>query len=1018
MKTVIKILFTQFVAMYWKKFISLTVVGSLLFSLIVSPFAHAYSVRSEMGCLESKQRAESSSRPERYKLRKASELIEGGRLASKASVLALAAKHIPVERLKDGSVVFSKRIQEQTSLRPDQSESTMKQYDRNLEEASQRDSPFLQKNFSMDGINRARARLARYGINSVSAKSDTLSGSRFRISSLRSAIGSITSLHAGRIGRAIERRIGGSIERLTSLGGRRIWDYIESMTALHAGPILMHLRTIKDNYSLLHIPPTILNVPQPFAYLFRAALDGNRDQGNKATSYRVSPARKDDKWEYITETGAMNPYLFPKLLTRIMEVYVEEWRVLGRDFKIERKVDGKWVDIIQKADRTTGDYHVTPRTEEEDDLIGKFNKIYDELIGFYYGEGDEYNTKGEYPILALDHVFVGLYDGPGFIWSEDVFQLAYYYTRVEKLTDFTRRHANPYRKDENYEREGHFNIDRRYAHILMEYGKKHGEEALMKLIRAHAVRELELRSKIHSRPAGGKGPYMTYDMAHDAVLDKPEQKELMEFARKAANDIRLGDFEDYILVRDLIDTWDRISAIPENKIGVFGEYLISLYLTVKAGRDYAPRDEKTLKDIFLLIRRDKELYLEYRSQIEELLGRNRDATRDELEAIKKQFIQRLKEKEKEGVIRSFALRYPRFARMFGPEMIVNNIEALLDFEQRVEKEVENKRWTTPGELIFDIFSQMFRTVEKLVTPENFMEVAEDLFKVMRMYREALSSNHVMEPRNELGFMMKFFGAKRAKKKFHQMVGFCSKIPVFGWYLFEKRIRLEEHLRWLHPDTYRRMEEEKKYNSSVHWMKRMRDEHLETWYGWILFFVTLSAGQALAYDGTAINALNETSKAIVSLLPYLTVGQALKGIVEENPVRLFINRADLKREVKDIKRLLDQNNGEKVIEPVITINREYKEDEETEVKIELRNHGIDIKRVKIIDQPMTVDGKFSLKVLFADHPELIEDGYSLWVLNTQSWIELIAEVLNPMELMNGGDLVELDMKAKYATDTAQ
>ena len=87
-------------------------------------------------------------------------------------------------------------------------------------------------------------------------------------------------------------------------------------------------------------------------------------------------------------------------------------------------------------------------------------------------------------------------------------------------------------------------------------------------------------------------------------------------------------------------------------------------------------------------------------------------------------------------------------------------------------------------------------------------------------------------------------------------------------------------------------------------------------------------------------------------------------------------------------------------------------------MELRNHGIDVEKVKILDQVSREDGRFSLKALFVDHPELIEDGYSLWVINTNSWVELIAEVLNPMQLMNGIDLVELDMKAEVAVEIAQ
>src|SRR3989338_7292118 len=919
MKLLMKILFTQFVAIYWKKFVSLTVVGSLLLS-VIGPVVEARTIaRQTVSDVSNIERDERERGFGSYKLRR--QLLSSRLVEAENKVIQMAESRIPAEQLP----------------------TAIAEYKRGLK---------------------------RKGILRVESRPRGLRGSQFRISSLRRSIGSITSLHRGRIGRAIDR--------LTTLHGRRVWDSIESMTALHAGTILMHLRNIFDNYSLFHMPPTIINNPQTFAYLFRAALDGNRDQVNKITSYVPHVARKDSKWEYITEMGISNQTLFPRLLTRIMEGYVEQWKVKSKDTTHERRVDEEWVEFITKADRTIGDYHLTPYTDEELMLEGKFRSIYRELT----------NREGKYAYFGLDHVFVSLYDGPGFIWSEDVFQLAYYYTRQTKLNAFDRAIGRDKGlKDKDYERKGYFWIDRRYAHILIEYGKKHGEEALMKLLRTHAMRELGLRAWIHTR--GRKGPYRTYDIAHDEVLNDPEQKELLEFAKRAANDIRLGCFPDYLFVRNLVDTLDdRIAVVPENPLGLFGEYLITLNMIVRGRRSHTPSSARTLKDIFRMIRRDQDLYLEYKKEVEELLQkemgshisleelikREREGTRDQLEAVRERYNEMLKEKEKQGVIRSFALRYPRFARLFGPEMIVNNIEALLDLEKRVEKSVEDDGWTDPGKLIFDIFSELFRKVTELVTSDNFMEVAEDLFKVMKMYRIANASNDVYEPLNELGFMMKYFGAKRAKKKFHQMVGFYSKMPVFCWALFKKRIRLEERLRWLHPDTYRRMEEEKKYNSSVHWMKRMRDEHLETWYSWILYVgvipvaaYILSGGAAYSYDGysmlhASLNIWNEIVRSISSLLPYFTVGvvsvsfgatldkwnqgldaksnlnspkndvqqavmdiaekagdeeglvqailtqtlyQALKGIVEDHSLRVLIHRADLMSQIKSLKRLMEE-----------------------------------------------------------------------------------------------------------------
>ncbi|MBI2119910.1 MAG: hypothetical protein HYT97_09855, partial [Elusimicrobia bacterium] len=914
-----KILFTQFVAMYWKKFISLTVVGSLLFSLVVPPYLAATSLQ------------EASQRDSPFLQKNP---LRGGTTKSHSRALVKdSVKGIEQDEREFGSYKLRRQL---LSSRLSEAENKVIQMAESAQQSPQ--GARIPPEKFPTAIAEYKRGLERKGILRVESRPHGLRGSRFRISSLKRAIGSITSLHAGRIGRAIERRIGGSIERLASLGGRRIWDYIESMTALHAGTILMHLRTIKENYSLLHIPPTPdYNIPQPqtFAYLFRAALDGDKDIGRWSHLYSagersVRVTRKDDKWEYITEMGAIHSYRFRSALSRVMKAYVEQWEVLAEDYYDSRKINGEWVNtLVTKAKRTIGDYLVKSMRQEERDLIGEFLTIFDDL------------KEDKYSYCKIDEVDVSLYDGPGFIWGEDIFQLAYFTLQSRELDDFGKRSIlYEDRKHENYWTKGYFWIDRRYANILIEYGKKHGKEALRILMRTHAERELKGQSNIK---LGGQ--HTTYDTVHDKLLDKPGQRDLMEFAKRAANDIRLGDFEDYILVRDLIDTWDiRISAIPENKIGVFGEYLISLYLTIKAGRDYAPREEKTLKDIFLLIRRDKELYLEYRSQIEELLARNRDATREELEEIKIAFMELLKEREKEREIQGFAIRHPRFIRLFGREMVVNNIDALLEFEKRVE----NVRWDGKG-LVFGIFNKLFRVVGAIVTSENLMEVAEDIFRIIVRYKTDYRVDNVRDfiliVWKELDFMMKYFGPKRAAKKFHQIAGFCSKIPLFGWYLFKKRIELEKHLRWLHPDTYRRMEEEKKYNSSVHWMKRMRDEHLETWYGWILFFGTLIyAPYAYSYDlHTTITIWNEIVHSVSSLLPYLTVGivsvafgaaldkgnqgldnrtnlnsgkndvqqaivdiakkagdeeevvqeilsptlyQALKGIVEENPVRLF------------------------------------------------------------------------------------------------------------------------------------
>ena len=48
------------------------------------------------------------------------------------------------------------------------------------------------------------------------------------------------------------------------------------------------------------------------------------------------------------------------------------------------------------------------------EFIKEFREIYEELI------------DDEYEHLGLDRVFVAFYDGPGFVWSEDISLLAYF----------------------------------------------------------------------------------------------------------------------------------------------------------------------------------------------------------------------------------------------------------------------------------------------------------------------------------------------------------------------------------------------------------------------------------------------------------------------------------------------------------------------------------------------------------------------------------------------------------------
>ena len=965
----------------WKKLTAITVVGSLLFSFI-PPYSQAFN---------------QSSKPESYKLRK--QLLLTNFEKAEDKVIQLAQASAPPEKL-----------------------------------------PIM--------LDQYRDGLKRSGIKRASSRTPRLSSSHFRISSLRQTI--------------------------------------TSLTALHAGPLLMHIRKIHENYSLL-------NMPQSFGFLFRAVLDGRSEFDSDWAPHKVG--RYDDKWEFVVHAGnAWSPYLLPRFLTRVMSQYLKQWEVLKIDIpdwkvswnKQERKSDE--IKTIIKAERTIGDYLVKPLTEEEFEFIKEFREIYEELI------------DDEYEHLGLDRVFVAFYDGPGFVWSEDISLLAYFIFEQQKLNGFDKNlDIYPDRKDEDWWRSGDFFIDRRYGRILIEYGKKYGKEALRALMRTHAERELLGQTHM----TGDSDIYNQYDeqtsnfdTVHEDILDWPGQKGLVEFAHRAANDIRLGDFPDYIFVRDLVGTMkSKNGNVPENTIGILGNYLLYLYLNVKDGKDQSGQFAQTLNDVFLLIRRDQELYLEYRAKMEELLSRR--ASQAELESLNQAFLQVLKEKEREELIQGFAIRNPRFARLFGMDLIQENIDALVEFERKVDQlsqqgvdpddfdfsERSGKR--PPGEWSYEIFDQVFREIKEIVTSKNVMAFAEDILGIVQVGFDASLGGVGLGkfPAEIIKDMMKHFGPERTAKKLHSLVKFANDNPGFGLGLLRWRIDLEGNfLKWLRPDTYARAKKEKKKGQYKSWMERTREKHgYEKFYSLIPFVAPFVGVLLYAPFGhtlephTSLNIWNEIGHSVSDLLPYFTVGlvsvalgasfdredqklivtnnagsarneveeaiidiskkagdsedvvkeiltpslyQALSGIVRENPIRVFLNRSDFKDRVENLKRLLDLNEGDRRIVPVITINREFKEKERTEVEIELRDHGIDPKKVEIIAQPMTWDGKFSLRALLLDHPELLEGGYSMWVLNRNSWIDLVFESINEMRLDGGTDLVELELKGDLATKLSQ
>ncbi|MBI2119905.1 MAG: hypothetical protein HYT97_09830 [Elusimicrobia bacterium] len=88
----------------WEKMTSLLVVGSLLFSFIVPPFATATSLG---------RNAKTMRRASEHHLRRDSGFREDGRLASESRVLAMAANYVPMDRITDVSKEFAKRIEQQ-----------------------------------------------------------------------------------------------------------------------------------------------------------------------------------------------------------------------------------------------------------------------------------------------------------------------------------------------------------------------------------------------------------------------------------------------------------------------------------------------------------------------------------------------------------------------------------------------------------------------------------------------------------------------------------------------------------------------------------------------------------------------------------------------------------------------------------------------------------------------------------------------------------------------------------------
>ncbi|MBI2119271.1 MAG: hypothetical protein HYT97_06565 [Elusimicrobia bacterium] len=105
---------------YWKKITSLAVVGSLLFGVVVPQISFASSfplkkdyLREPLTFQLEKRKSNIYRTDENHRLRKDSGLREGGRFASEAQVLAMAAPYIPVDQFSKVSKEFSKSIKEQ-----------------------------------------------------------------------------------------------------------------------------------------------------------------------------------------------------------------------------------------------------------------------------------------------------------------------------------------------------------------------------------------------------------------------------------------------------------------------------------------------------------------------------------------------------------------------------------------------------------------------------------------------------------------------------------------------------------------------------------------------------------------------------------------------------------------------------------------------------------------------------------------------------------------------------------------
>ncbi|MBI2119472.1 MAG: hypothetical protein HYT97_07600 [Elusimicrobia bacterium] len=118
MKTIAKL--TIKLQRYWKKITSLTVVGSLLFGVVVPQISFASSFSLKKDHLKKSITFQLENRKsniyrmaENHRLRRDSGFREDGRLASESRVLAMAANYVPTDHIADVSKEFAKRIEQQ-----------------------------------------------------------------------------------------------------------------------------------------------------------------------------------------------------------------------------------------------------------------------------------------------------------------------------------------------------------------------------------------------------------------------------------------------------------------------------------------------------------------------------------------------------------------------------------------------------------------------------------------------------------------------------------------------------------------------------------------------------------------------------------------------------------------------------------------------------------------------------------------------------------------------------------------